>query len=770
MGETQSLIVDHLDEEVEIRVDEWGVPHIYASTKHDVFLAQGFNAARDRLFQLDFARRRGLGKLAEVFGPAFAEWDRAARLFIYRGDHRAEWLAYADDTKELVTSFVKGINAYIDAISSGEVTMPTEFTKLGYAPEKWAPEDLVRLRAHSLSFNAPEEAVRARLLTQWGESVANLRRYLEPSIEVTMPEDVDLSIFTEDVLKDYWLGTGPLALSADAKDQVRRGLHLNDGSNNWVIAGDKTATGRPILCNDPHRITSSMPSLRYIAHLSCPEFDVIGGGEPLLPGISIGHNGKIAFGLTIFAIDQEDLFVHVLNPDNSDEYEFDGNWRKFKVIQETIKVKGDQDFKAELKFSEFGPVIYQNEERGVAVSLAAAWLEPGGAPYLGSVGYMRTENIEDFMASMNRWCAPPENQIVAEPGGRIAWQPGGIIPNRQTWNGLHPVAGDGSHVWEGFHDNDVLPNVVKQEGFIATANNNLLPEGFPSDIHVNYEWYDDVRFRRITEWLENAQNLSVREAFDFQLDDLSLHACETLELLRDNGSFRQHRLSSFLEGWNYRMETDSRPAYAWEQFFWDCLYPQVLTTQLEALGFGDEAGEILRTLIPALGADREPRSALHLLREAAQIDVEKFDRTVTRALEAFDQNVDLELLPAWGDVHTRYSDHPLADLLIHAGVPESVVRSGEYAVSGSGDTVGLAGYMNKNDLRQIYGSSFRVAIDVGDWDNSMALNGPGQSGDLETGLQFEHMERWVTGEPFPLLYSRERVEKHTRQVITLQPK
>lgn len=762
--------LSYLDDEVEILVDEWGVPHIFGSSKNDVFFAQGFNAARDRLFQLDFSRRRGLGRLAEVYGSEFVQWDRAARLFIYRGDFRSEWLSYGNDAKAIVTSFVHGVNSFIDLVVSGALPLPFEFEKLGYLPEKWVPEDLLKLRAHSLSFNAAEEALRARLVHEWEHAVAGLRKLFEPAVEFEVPAELDLSVFAEDVMREYWLGTGPLVRSDDSDSGIDRAQQPNDGSNNWVLSGDLTSTGRPILCNDPHRVTSSMPSLRYIAHLSCPEFDVIGGGEPLLPGVSIGHNGKIAFGLTIFAIDQEDLFVHVLNPDNSDEYQFEGSWRRFSMITEVLHSCDGPDQTVTLRFSEFGPVIYHDPERGVAVSLAAAWLEPGGAPYLGSIEYMRADGIDEFIEAMNRWCAPPENQIVAEPGGRIAWQPGGIIPKRKNWNGLFPTPGDGQYVWDGFYDNDVLPGFVKNSGYFATANQYLLPEDFPQDVHISYEWYDDVRYRRIKEWLDEAREVTIREAFDFQVDDLNLHARETIDVLKQVSQFQDHELGKLIASWDFRMSVGSIQAHAWELFFWEHLVPTVLRAQLEALGYEGEAEKILELLIPDLAAERDSRVALSLMRKWADLGRVKLELIVDQALVSFSAVVDLDNLCPWGDVHTRYADHVLADMLVEAGVEEELVRSGEYAVPGSGETVGLAGYASAGVYRQIYGSSFRVAIDVGGWDNSIALNGPGQSGNLLSGYQFEHMDRWVKGEPFPLLYSRDLIQKHRRQLIILKPR
>ena len=196
------------------------------------------------------------------------------------------------------------------------------------------------------------------------------------------------------------------------------------GSNNWVVSPRLTATGRPILANDPHR-GQSIPSLRYLAHLVAPGLNVIGAGEPALPGISIGHNERIAFGLTIFSIDQEDLYLYSTSPANPDEYRYRDAWEPMQIIQETISVKSGAPQTVELKFTRHGPVVYEDRGRRTAFAVRAAWLEPGMAPYFGSVEYMRASNGDEFLAAMNRWGAPSENQVYADVDGNIGWKPGG---------------------------------------------------------------------------------------------------------------------------------------------------------------------------------------------------------------------------------------------------------------------------------------------------------------------------------------------------------
>ncbi|MGD9913927.1 MAG: penicillin acylase family protein, partial [Rhizobiaceae bacterium] len=296
-----------------ISIDEWGIAHVRAGSFDDMFFAQGFNAARDRLWQLDLWRKRGLGLLAADFGPGYLEQDRAARLFLYRGDMATEWASYSDDSEAICQSFVAGINAYVALCTREPARLPPEFAEMGVTPAVWQAEDVVRIRSHSLMRNAMSEVVRSIVLASQDPAIDELRQKLQPPHDPLAgrgkPEPLPL-----DCLDVFKLAVAPVTfseerLAASANDAARwrkvtpLGDVLRDatgqGSNNWVVAGSRTTTGRPIVANDPHR-AHAVPSLRYIVHISCPEFNGIGAGEPALPGISIGHNGTSAFGLTLF--------------------------------------------------------------------------------------------------------------------------------------------------------------------------------------------------------------------------------------------------------------------------------------------------------------------------------------------------------------------------------------------------------------------------------------------------------------------------------------
>lgn len=413
----ETLRVPGLRAAAEIRVDRWGVPHIYARSEADLFFVQGFNAARDRLFQIDLWRRRGLGQLSEVFGPGFLEQDRAARLFLYRGDMDREWRIYsAHATREaepVAQRFVDGINAYVDWLVKNPASLPWEFKQLDYRPAKWSAEDVVRIRSHGLTRNVISEVARANTLCKTNDVDADQVRFgLTNDWKAQVPDGLDPCL-PADVLKVFQLATQDVTVPRNVLKlaevpqavAVLQEESAPEGSNSWVIAPPKSATGRAILANDPHRAYSA-PSLRYLVHLSAPGLDVIGAGEPALPGVSLGHNGTIAFGLTIFNIDQEDLYVYELNPADSTQYKYKDGWETFRVIREVIPVRGGASKQVELTFTRHGPVVYVDAEKRRAYAVRSGWLETGMSPYFGSVDYMRAKDFKTFQASLVNWGAP----------------------------------------------------------------------------------------------------------------------------------------------------------------------------------------------------------------------------------------------------------------------------------------------------------------------------------------------------------------------------
>ena len=752
--------VTGLSKPAEILVDEWGVPHIYAQDHYDAFYVQGFNAARDRLWQIDLWRRRGLGELSEVLGPAFLEQDKAARLFLYRGGMFQEWLAYGNDAKKIAEAFTAGINAFVDLTERDPSLLPPEFTVLDYKPARWAPADVVRIRSNGLWRNVTREVQRAQIVCKYGLEVDAKRFRLDPPWKTRIPDGLDPCDVPEDVDRLYRLAKAPVdfsrsvqlaGTSVDGLPSLAGTLSALDdrdlgaGSNNWAVAPDRTTTGRPILANDPHR-GHAVPSLRYAA----PGLNVIGAGEPALPGISIGHNERIAFGLTIFSIDQEDLMVY---RSRGDRYRYKKKWLEYKEIDEVFKVRGASDVTQTLQFTVHGPVIHST--RGQSFAVQAAWLEPGMAPYFGSVEYMRASNWYEFLGALNRWGAPSENQVYADIDGNIGYKPAGLMPIRHNYDGLLPVPGDGTYEWDGYYDMDALPVSYNPErGWVGTANAVSLPDGYPYEtIMPGFEWADPWRMDRIAEVLDADTEHSLQASLDLQRDYLSLPARHVLEVVSWRGINTTAR--ELLADWDHVLLPDSAAAALFEVWFERHLARAVMQATLEDVDV-DDLGWLHNSRVVeffrALPEDQRHKLATETLEAAVATTTELLgnDHREWR----------------WGDLHTIQFRHPLADF-VSEPLAEAMAMP-RVSRGGSAMTPNSTRY-NAN-FEVVSGGSWRMVLDVGNWDNAYMTNVPGQSG--VPGHQFYDnlLENWADDGALPLLYSRDRIEARTVMKFLLEPR
>jgi penicillin amidase len=769
--------VQGLQAPAEIIVDHWGIPHIYTTNQHDAFFMQGYNAARDRLWQIDLWRKRGLGLLARDFGPDYADQDRAARMFLYRGDMDKEWAAYGPNAKTYTEAFVKGVNAFVQEVRDGTRSAPVEFKIAGTQPDLWKPEDVVRIRSHGLTRNMVSEVRRAQVACAAGLDADRLRAKFEPEWQTSVPAGLDPCSIPKDVLKDYELGTKDVSFtplqkkaSLESHEEFLNEAMANIdriGSNNWVVAGSRTATGRPILANDPHR-AHGVPSLRYIVHLNAPGMSVIGAGEPALPGISIGHNGKIAFGLTIFAIDQEDLYVYQLNPGNLNQYRFRDGWEDMRVVRETIEVKGEQPRTVELLFTRHGPVLSRDDAKQQAFAMRSVWFDPGTSAYFGSSDYMTAQNWTGFLEAMNRWGAPSENQVYADTDGNIGWIPGGLTPKRVSYDGLMPVPGDGRYEWEGFIPMADLPREYNpSQGFFATANQNNLPPGYPiNERRIGFDqWADPARFQRITEVLQAKPKFTLADAMDLQNDDASMIGRRLVALLKPLRSEdpKQRKALELLQNWDAKETADNAGAALFE--VWTSKHlgrATVAATTPEAaratIGNGSLSAVVdyLEKPDQALGADQT----------AAR------DKVLLQSLSAAAEEVGKLLGDdmaewKWGNLHQAEFNHALKPLADKATQAQMTV--GPLAMGGGNNVPHAAGY-STTTFKVTSGASFRMVLDVGNWDDSRAINTPGQSGNPYSPHYRDLAPLWATGDYVPLLYSREAVERAASERLQLSPK
>ncbi|MEL6064049.1 MULTISPECIES: penicillin acylase family protein [unclassified Methylobacterium] len=853
-----------LDGPAEIRVDRWGLAHIRAGTKLDAFRVQGFNAARDRLWQLDLWRKRGLGLLAADFGPGYLAQDRAARLFLYRGEMAAEWAAYGpQDTKAIVTAFVDGLNAYVALTEAQPALLPPEFPLTDTRPARWQPEDVVRIRSHGLVRNVLSEVARARVLAraqsrEAGLAADDLRKRISPPHEPVVPDGLDAADWPDDLLDDFRLATAtvgfpPERLAAtrdeawvwskvDAHGAVTRGGRAvpkepAEGSNNWVVGPSRTDTGRPILASDPHRVYLQ-PSLRYAVHLTAPGLDVIGAGEPALPGISIGHNGHAAFSLTIAPMDQEDLFVCETDPAEPDRYRFGDGWEPIERVVENIPVRDGPDETVVLGFTRHGPVI--REAAGRAFALRTVWSEPGAAAYLGSLAYLGATTPEAFGAALRHWSAPSVNQLYADATGRIAWFMAGKAPVRPAHDGLLPVPGDGRYDWAGFHDPESLPRTLDpKSGWLATANEMNLPPDFPAEARkVGFEWAEPWRARRIRAVLGGQTRHSLKDSRALQGDVFSEPALRLADLVRALPPASDPDVASaqaLLVPFEGALDSGSAAAALIEVCWVHHLRPALLAALVPDAGtrrllppgdtqslierlesgldpatrdtlLADALGAAFRDCLERLGADPMGRLAPEAegplpppsageggprVSEGRKRETQLPERTeafmkaepdLAPSLPSPDPlrgppspaeggGSDAELTasnrpPAgwsWGRLHHARFAHPLTALR-----PDQAWDVGPLPVGGAAASVMHAEYRT-DTFRLTHGASFRMIVDVGDWDRSVFINVPGQSGDPGSPHYADLAPIWGRQDHVPMLYGRAAVDAATETIITLSP-
>lgn len=718
------VTVEGLSQRVEIIRDRWGVPHIYAQSVHDLFFAQGYIVAKDRLWQIDLWRRIGTGKLAEVVGSSAIDRDRLARSVAFRGNWDAEWSSYGPGAREIVTAFTDGINAYIRSLGG---VRPLEFRLAGYDPGLWEPKDCVsRVAGLLMTHNLTNEVKRAGQVQRFGIPAVEKFFSLDPPIPVEIPQGLDLADISHDIVRVYEQAVGPVAFTAQ------------QGSNDWVVDGSMTTTGKPLLANDPHRPVQ-IPSLRKTVHLVAPGWNAIGAGEPALPGIALGHNERIAFGFTIVGIDQQDLYVEKVNPDNRDEYRYRNAWKKFGVERQTLTVKGISPQPIELRFTIHGPVIYEDAVRHRAYALRWVGSEPGTAGYLAGLAVAQAKNWNEFLGAMERYKVPSENIVYADVDGNIGWQAAGMAPVRKGWSGILPVPGDtGDYEWGGFRRAAELPRKYNPANhFIATANHNILPAGYT--VPINYEWALPFRFHRIEEMLGTGKKFTIADFERMQQDVDSLPARRFQAVLKNwtpDPDSREAKATSLVREWDAKLSVDSAAGLIYE--YWIAQLPRAV--------FGPDIGPDvnLETLLAALERQPDPK----ILRDSLRAALDEIQRQYGPDLQTWQ----------WGKAHTILFHHPLA---------VGTFDRGPVARPGDANTVNATSGPN---FHQTTGASYREILDLSNWDNSVMTNVPGESGDPESPHYSDLIDDWANGRYHPMPFSRRAVEAAAAEHIWLVPK
>ena len=546
-----TISVAGLTSQVQVIRDTWGIPHIYAQNEPDLFFAQGYVHAQDRLWQMEVNRRFGSGTLSAVIGRATLQSDRTVRILGLRRAAQREWELLNPNDRAILESYAAGVNAYLT--TRGD-SLPVEFSLLGITPEPWTPIDTLvwgKVMGRTLGGNYSIELARTRMIATRGVEVA--QKLLPPygaGTPLSVPPEVN----------NYsWARTAQVEQSMDMAE-LTDGPYLGQGSNSWVVHGSRTASGQPLLANDTH-LDLGMPSVWYANGLHGGRFNSVGFSFPGVPLILTGHNGEIAWGVTNLPADVQDLYLEKLDdPKNPTRYEFKGEWHDLEVIQETIEVQGADPVTQQVRFTRHGPLI--NDTFTIlsnAEPLALRWtLLEGAGVFEGIVAINLATNWDEFRAALRSWGAPSQHFVYADRAGNIGYQAAGMLPARAPGHqGLLPMLGwTGEYEWQGTIDFDKLFSKFNPpEGFIATANDKVAPDSYPYTL--SYEW-ESYRADRITSVLASAQRTTVEDMRTLQADTYSQSAAQLRPYLLATKPENdlQARALDLLNAWNLQSEVD----------------------------------------------------------------------------------------------------------------------------------------------------------------------------------------------------------------------
>ena len=776
-AQKNTLKVKGLQQKVEVLRDQWGVNHIYANNEHDLFFTQGYCAAKDRLFQFEIWRRQATGTTAEILGAREIKRDIGTRLFQYRGSIEKDLAKYHPRGVAIINAYVQGVNAYIKEANQHPTTLPIEFKLLHIQPKEWTAAVVIS-RHQGLLGNITQELNIARAVGKIGEDkVKDIVWFHPKQPNLKMDSSIQPAFLEKDILGLYNAYRNELVFQKsdfgekdedavmNTNNKTERDLFLQsqemEGSNNWIVAGSKSASGYPLLANDPHR-KIAVPSLRYIVHLVAPGWNVIGGGEPEIPGVSIGHNEKGAWGLTIFETDGEDLYVYDLNKKNLNQYWHKGQWKDMKLIQDSIHVKNSADVKITHKYSIHGPICFIDSVNHKAYAIRAAWMEPGGAPYLASLRIDQATDWESFREACSYSHIPGENMIWADKKGNIGWQAVGIIPIRKNFSGYVPVPGDGRFEWAGYLPIKERPHLFNpSKGFFATANQNVTPTNYTQWDAIGYTWADPFRGDRIDQVLEPNNKIDLATMAALQTDYYSIPASRMVPLL-SNISFEDDHLQkakSYLTNWNFILDKNSVAAgiyVAWEKEIATMMSTLLIPAEVKSLISLQISTIIQRLENPTTHfGDNAINKRNKLLQEAFTKAINNLEKKLGSSMDQW----------VYGQAKYKHTtmEHPLSSIVNNE--IKQQLNLGPLPRGGNGQTPGSTG----SGDNQLSGASFRILIDTKDWDKALMINTPGQSGDPNSPYYRNLFETWANDQYFPAYYSKEKIKSVTKEITVLQP-
>ncbi|MFT6558835.1 penicillin acylase family protein [Sneathiella sp.] len=726
---------------VSILRDASGVPHIKGQNFQDVMFGLGFVHAQDRLWQMEMNRRTGAGRLSEVLGNATLETDKFLRTVGFYQAAKASYAKFDGQTKKLIKSYTKGVNAFLDQQTGA---LPPEFLILGVKPEKWTPIDSVvwtKMMAWDLGKNWSNEVARLQLSNIMSLSEVN---------EFFPPYPGEKIVPLPDFENEYQLANLELQKLLTAAPAI---LPTGAGSNNWVVSGDKTQSGRPLLANDPH-LGLSAPSLWYFAHLEAPGLNAIGATLPGVPGIILGRNDRIAWGFTNTGPDTQDLYVEKINLDNPHQYKTPDGWQEFKTRQEIIRIKDQPDVTLTVRITRHGPVlsdIYKAVKKDIPENhvLALGWtslMETDGS-MMASSRMMTAQNWEEFKKAIQLFTSPQQNMVYADIDGNIGYYAPANIPVRNKDNlamGRLPVPGWlKTYDWEGFIPFEDLPQSYNPtKGFLYSANEKIVPEDYPH--FITSDWAKPYRAKRIQERLEQEEKHTFQTFSDMHTDVRSLMALEIMDILLTTkpANDLSRKALTALSIWDGRMTIDQNAPLIFNGWIRE-LNKAIYADELQDLfpRYWRHRPTFIRNVL--LNVNGQSRWCDNRNTEKTETCNEILQTSLALTLEdlqkRYGDNLDHW---EWGTAHFAHSDHlPFSKVSLLKNIFDISVPSagGTYTIN-----VGRNKYSDESQpFANTHAASLRAIYDLSNLNNSMYIQSTGQSGNIVSKYYSDMADEWA---------------------------
>lgn len=770
---------------VEVRRDAKGVPHIFAGSTLDTFFAQGFVHAQERLWQMEFSRRLVAGRLSEMLGQLTLPLDRWMRTLTMRRVAEFEVSLYDDRSRAMLQAYADGVNAYI-AMGS----FPIEFKLLRHRPEAWIVADTlawVKMMAWSLSVNWEMELLRARFIERFGSQLAaeleapHLERW-----QYTIPPGSDFSR----------LDVSALQRARSSRPFTGPSPYEGLGSNNWVISGARTNTGKPLLANDMH-LALSIPAIWFENHLSCDEFDVIGVTFPGFPGVIAGHSRYVAWGFTNGFPDVQDLYIERLrrSEDGNVQAEYNGQWEDVRILHEKIQVKGGENVVEEVLVTRHGPVINNLSPDFMGdTPLALRWtaLDPD-TMVQGVIDMLKARSCEEFHQALCHWTTPCQNVVYADTSGDIGFTWPGKIPQRKNGDGRLPVPGwTDEYEWNGYIPFECLPHLLNPpQGFIATANNRTFGDDYPVDIPI--QPINGDRLQRIYEMIQDQPQIDIAYIQKMQFDQLSTSAREIqrhIQKIVPDERYDASMLSALrrLQNWDGSLSPDSVAAGIYQSFIRHMVSYMVFNrfSQVETADAPDATGDLVERFMgkgptPVLaesglyGEFFLPWLTFQLEHQESpwfhQEGGETFADFVRVAIQSAVEELQEKFGPDekgwnWGRIHAFTFKHLMGSNKMVA----PFFNRGPIQLGGDFTTIWATGSsFHKLTGEAVVAPPYRMIVDLGDLDNSWTILVPGQSGVPKSPHYDDQVDDWLNKGYHRMLYSREAVMKNTSHLLRLSP-